>query len=148
MAVGAVGLIVLYIGSFWRGVGIVAGPGMVSVQDGPRDRGVPWNAMVSVSNGVLGFRTSRPDAGALRVATLSRPAQEVFWPVVRIGGERAPTTVVLWPLCVGMVIAGAVSMRGARVSACGRCGYDRRGLASGAVCPECGAAWGAKAGVH
>lgn len=37
------------------------------------------------------------------------------------------------------------AMRRARIGLCRACGYDRRGLAAGSVCPECGA--GAKAGV-
>ena len=39
--------------------------------------------------------------------------------------------------------ADAKHLRRAREGLCPECGYDRAGLAAGAVCPECGAAGGA-----
>jgi predicted amidophosphoribosyltransferase len=53
----------------------------------------------------------------------------------------------VWPgaaLVLAVAIAFAVSWRSIRVlrrgpGACAACGYDRRGLAEGALCPECGA---------
>ncbi|MBX9736310.1 MAG: hypothetical protein K2X32_05240 [Phycisphaerales bacterium] len=46
------------------------------------------------------------------------------------------TWVGIWGCCIGAV--GLSRLGRARVGQCRRCGYDRSGLASAAVCPECG----------
>ena len=58
---------------------------------------------------------------------------------------RPPMALVMTPLWV-IALAGAGACAAGRrarpacanVGACAMCGYDRRGLARGAVCPECG----------
>ncbi len=52
----------------------------------------------------------------------------------------------LWPVCVIAMATTAtawrldiLARRRARLNLCPKCGYDRTGLARGAVCPECGA---------
>jgi len=54
-------------------------------------------------------------------------------------------SIVLWPLPVPLwSIGGALwwfgwrARRRARFNRCTACGYDRRGLSTGSVCPECG----------
>ena len=54
-------------------------------------------------------------------------------------------TLPLWP--VPVAFAGIAWYAGRRIKrlrrdVCAKCGYDTRGLAAGAVCPECGAACG------
>lgn len=51
----------------------------------------------------------------------------------------------MWVLALGAVLIGAyawrldaLAWRRDRVGFCARCGYDRKGLAAGVVCPECG----------
>ena len=51
----------------------------------------------------------------------------------------------LWmPTCAALILTTAawrldtLARRRARVGFCPKCGYDRTGLAAGAVCPECG----------
>jgi hypothetical protein len=61
---------------------------------------------------------------------------QVFWTVA---------VVPLWP--VPLAFAGLTWYAGKRIKrlrrdVCAKCGYDTRGLAAGAVCPECGAACG------
>jgi hypothetical protein len=48
-----------------------------------------------------------------------------------LGLVLVPTTVLWW--------ARVREMRGRAEDRCGACGYDRKGLGKGAVCPECGA---------
>ncbi|MFY7896136.1 MAG: hypothetical protein ACOVP8_07880 [Phycisphaerales bacterium] len=50
--------------------------------------------------------------------------------------------VPLWPLpamCVSVATIMQVRARRYKIDACTTCGYDTRGLAAGACCPECGA---------
>ena len=66
------------------------------------------------------------------------------------GAGRSCAFMVSIPLWAPMLIfllptafawrADAKYMRRARVGLCAACGYDRAGLAAGAVCPECGVA--------
>jgi len=72
-----------------------------------------------------------------------------WWPYLR---NRNPYWVASIPLCYPALLslvataaawrADAKYMRRAPVGLCAGCGYDRAGLAAGAVCPECGAAAG------
>ena len=65
------------------------------------------------------------------------------WPVSRF------YSMPLWPLPLLSLLATAAAwrveakyLRRAREGACPACGYDRAGLAAGAVCPECGGCGG------
>lgn len=60
---------------------------------------------------------------------------------------RGPGTILVIPLWLPLVLAGGASVllwreerarRRVAATACASCGYDRRGLATGAPCPECG----------
>ena len=62
-------------------------------------------------------------------------------------GKGWDVTMPLWPASLLSLLATAAAWRGdakylrrVREGACPACGYDRAGLAAGAVCPECGAA--------
>ncbi len=75
------------------------------------------------------------------------PLKMEWWFVSESSGRHSITGVPLWiPL---LIAAGATAAawradtrerRRQRVGACPACGYDRRGLEVGRVCPECGAA--------
>ena len=54
-----------------------------------------------------------------------------------------PTLLSLLPTAAAWR-ADAKCLRRARVKMCPACGYDRAGLAAGVMCPECGAAAGAR----
>ncbi|MEK6702200.1 MAG: hypothetical protein AABZ53_08050, partial [Planctomycetota bacterium] len=73
--------------------------------------------------------------GLARVERFRPPAGQTTWVV----------GFVLWPIGLALLATGvpfAVSgrriRRRARLGLCAACGYDRRGLESGAACPECG----------
>ncbi|MFN0012504.1 MAG: hypothetical protein ACKVS8_12770 [Phycisphaerales bacterium] len=51
----------------------------------------------------------------------------------------APFVLFLIPTAIAWCL-DARARRAARIGLCAKCGYDRAGLAPGAVCPECGAA--------
>lgn len=51
-----------------------------------------------------------------------------FWPV----------PLLLWTPAALLLRSGTLARRRAVMGSCPACGYDRRGLAPGAVCPECG----------
>jgi hypothetical protein len=62
-----------------------------------------------------------------------------------IGPDFLWTFICLWPLpllltVLGLpvLVSGVRARRRAKAGSCPACGYDRRGLAPGAVCPECG----------
>ncbi len=76
---------------------------------------------------------------ALRLGTNGNPLP--YRPIWR--GFIANTLIysVVWLIILGLLITGTAGLRRARRARrgqCRRCGYDRRGLASAAVCPECG----------
>lgn len=60
--------------------------------------------------------------------------------------ETTTFAMVLWPTPLATLSAGALLLWSARRAAraargfCSACGYDLRGLAAGAACPECGKA--------
>ena len=61
-------------------------------------------------------------------------------------------TIPVWPapviaaLPLALVVAGrARTGRRRRLGLCAACGYDRRGISAGAVCPECGSGGAAPA---
>ena len=80
--------------------------------------------------------------------TLHRtPFQWHWWAGLQVQGE--PLIVPLWLPALLSLLATAAAwradakyLRRAREGACPARGYDRAGLAAGAVCPECGAAAG------
>jgi hypothetical protein len=48
----------------------------------------------------------------------------------------------LWAIpTITLFALDLASARRRRMGQCAKCGYDRAGLAPGAVCPECGGAW-------
>ncbi len=86
-----------------------------------QEQGQPFQPMLSV--------------GLARVERFRPPAGQTTWVV----------GFVLWPIGLALLATGvpfAVSgrriRRRARLGLCAACGYDRRGLESGAACPECG----------
>jgi len=63
------------------------------------------------------------------------------------GGRAWAVYLPLWPAAAAAMLASAaawrldtLARRGARAGNCPNCNYNRTGLISGAVCPECGAA--------
>ncbi len=73
---------------------------------------------------------------------------EIFWEINWSAVWPDPYfSVPLWPAVLLSLLATAAAwradlkyLRRVREGACAGCGYDRAGLAAGAVCPECGAA--------
>lgn len=63
-----------------------------------------------------------------------------WWPRIRLRAASLVVILPLWIVGVLAVVGAAWAARGLRRPAwmC-RCGYDRRGLPEGSVCPECAA---------
>jgi hypothetical protein len=110
-------------------------------------------AMGGVLIGRVDYDVPAKDRGLNIDRALTKNFQWWFW----AGGHNRPSTwqvmVPLWvPAGVAMAAAAgawrldALARRRARVGFCCGCGYDRAGLAAGAVCPECGVACVAEAG--
>jgi hypothetical protein len=74
-------------------------------------------------------------------------SRHLWWPIrsTRAWGTTvaAPLWMLLIPLALITAAAGrtdTLDRRRARAGVCPSCGYDRAGIAPGALCPECGAA--------
>ena len=118
------------------GVLLVFG-GMVTYEHAP---------MPPLTSGVL---VSSLNLGDVVSQRWSRPAILPSWQWTPASPPASPGSfmigVPVWP--VPVAFAGLAWYAGKRIKqlrrdACAKCGYDTRGLAAGAVCPECGTACG------
>jgi len=83
--------------------------------------------------------------------TAKQESSKFQWWFSFLGNQRVKVCIVpLWSPALLSLLATAAAwradakyMRRVRVGLCAACGYDRAGLAAGAVCPECGVAAGA-----
>lgn len=132
-------LLVVWIGSAWRGVARVSSNWSISTVGGQfvynsLPHTVPpvhrtWN-IVRVPSQVK-FNWWYSSAYPMGPGRGSMWALQIpMWPLVLL---TLATTSTAWWLDV-------LAQRREREGKCPKCGYDRAGLASGAVCPECGRA--------
>ena len=97
------------------------------------------------------FPVEQPPSLRWRVDEFPRRAQVPAWVNGLVNwtshndGSPALVFICFWPLPllltaagVPLLLSGRRARRRAVAGACMQCGYDRRGLAAGAVCPECG----------
>ncbi len=149
-AVVTVLLVVVWIGSGlmwvqWLGTGGWAArlhPGVVGVEH------QPW--ITYTSPGLTVAPTGRSFWAGWSWMPRVTTATASPWPLSIFADKRMPSGWVLqvpvWVVCLptlGLAILArrqdALAAR-REVNLCLKCGYDRTGLAAGAVCPECGAA--------
>jgi hypothetical protein len=134
-------LMLVWIGSAWRGTywispgGFVAGidGGLVSVQ---QCSPLAWTTMggkAALANAlgaprdsemVLWYHSTETDT--LLRWSVAFPAWELLLPPLLI-------------LCLARHLDSIALRRAARLNRCPKCNYDRAGIAADAVCPECGA---------
>ena len=76
---------------------------------------------------------------------VSHPFRFAWWFKQGLQGTGFYCFLPLWPAALLSLLATAAAwradakyLRRVREGACPACGYDRAGLAAGAVCPECG----------
>ncbi len=129
-------LVVVWIGSGWLEIG--------------------WSNQYSlemyVSSGIVGgiYDPSAPPSFSSGVFSGGAHEPSLNW---RFGSgvfnKGRFMAIPLWPAVLLSLLATAAAwradakyLRRARVGSCAACGYDRAGLAAGAVCPECGGACG------
>ncbi len=80
------------------------------------------------------FVEPRPDVQQnFGLACYYNSKSHVCWAVV-----VWPIPPLLWTPAALLLRSGTLARRRAVTGSCPACGYDRRGLAPGAVCPECG----------
>jgi hypothetical protein len=126
-------LVAGWIASNWMYFGIVSEAGAFSGLKNGRviigqDEGLKW----ADSDTAFWTESSWPTQMASKPGGIWQPADGVVIP--------------LWPISVGLLLGTVAAWRTARharpsafLHACRECGYDRTGIAVGALCPECGA---------
>ena len=138
-------LVVVWVGSFWW---LFTGDSGFGLGIGVHERGLHVRLWDLESPGLLrdlGVPTAPPRAGWNYGYTAYAGC---LW---RCCSSRSPWErefqIPLWPvMAVCVLVTGAAwhrdtsLRRRARLKLCPKCGYDRAGLAAGAVCPECGSA--------
>jgi hypothetical protein len=136
-------LLVVWIGSVWWQVGCHR-----NIPDyGSRGAGIAEGRLFVFKSPMM--QDARV-GGIQWVSFLTRPSFQFSFVFIPTGPGYWYSAVPLWfPALLSLLATTAAwradwkYLRRAREGLCTGCGYDRAGLAAGAVCPECGAAAGA-----
>lgn len=136
LSVGAVLVIAAIVGNWW----------VMGLAVSRQAAGSPTMTFVSLTNqSIAASQVQWPPAPYFKLRAYWRePVGSMrLWPIVKWSRQSPELSIPTWWPAVALLGCGGVFWRLDRRRAayqCHKCGYDRRGLADEAICPECGAA--------